>query len=133
MTKKTSLMSFSEMTFKPPKTRRVPTIAIADNEVKLTGEALAAIWWRGRQWAVTEYGIECLDGTYTIEKARLLDGFPEWDAMVPTHMAEKEWVDIDELTTAWLVGLLMHGYHGIIEPDLLLKIFRRLPPSRGSI
>jgi hypothetical protein len=31
--------------------------------VACRGEALREIWWRGRQWAVTSYGIECLDGT----------------------------------------------------------------------
>jgi hypothetical protein len=28
-------------------------------EIKVSGEDLHEIWWQGRQWAVTAYGIEC--------------------------------------------------------------------------
>lgn len=39
--------------------------------IRVRGEALHPVLWRGKQWAVTEYGVEALDGTYAIEKARL--------------------------------------------------------------
>jgi hypothetical protein len=39
--------------------------------VKLCGEELHEIWWRGRPWAVTAYGVEALDGCYCIERGRL--------------------------------------------------------------
>ena len=130
MDRKIRVISYAEMTLKLPPERRVSSIAIADNEVPLHGEGLSEIWWRGKQWAATQYGIECLDGTYTIEKASLLKGNPDIQAMLPNHMSEKEWVDIDEFTTAWMIGLLLHGHGGKIAPDLLLKIFRRLPPRQ---
>lgn len=81
---------------------------------------LDEIWWRGKQWAVTAYGIECLNGDYEIEADRLAEGFPEdeggdssdgilFDDTWAVHMAEKNWVDIDEFATAWLVALALHG------------------------
>lgn len=48
------------------------------------------------QWAVTDYGLECLDGRYTIPAHRLNElrsgtDFYDW----PPHMAGKEWVVMD--------------------------------------
>ena len=43
-----------------------------------TGEDLGRILWRGRQWAVTEYGLEALDGVYQIEASRLDDEISSW-------------------------------------------------------
>lgn len=75
--------------------------------VRLRGEPLARIFWRGRQWAVTEFGIECLDGCYCIEKARLAEQIDVWG--LPAHVTEKIWVDADDFMTAWLVALALHG------------------------
>ena len=76
--------------------------------VKVSGEPLHAILWRGRQWAVTAYGIEALDGGYAIKANRLREdfgsGFHEW----PAHMSEKDWVDVDDFATAWMVALVLH-------------------------
>jgi hypothetical protein len=79
----------------PPRRRRgvegKPTIELSSEPVATRGERLHDIWWRGHQWAVTAYGIECLDGTYHFEHKRLLEQLPEhsW----PEHMAGKDWVD----------------------------------------
>jgi hypothetical protein len=71
------------------------------------GSVPANIWWRGRQWAVTAYGIEALDGTYTLQANRLAENI---DAHAwPSHMAEKAWVDLPDFMTAWLVALSLHG------------------------
>jgi hypothetical protein len=35
------------------------------------GDPLGRVLWQGRQWSVTEYGIECRDGSYHIDKKRL--------------------------------------------------------------
>ncbi len=78
-------------------------IEYSDNPVPVRGDPLHRILWRGRQWAVTEYGIECLDGTYPIERDRL--GTEPW----PMHVTGKMWVDSDDFTTAWLVALSLHG------------------------
>jgi hypothetical protein len=75
--------------------------------VARTDEPLHPIWWRGYQWAVTEYGIERLDGTYAIEASRLREDMP--DTCWPDHMAEKRWVNVPEFITAWLVAIALHG------------------------
>jgi hypothetical protein len=70
------------------------------------GEDLNEIWWQGRQWAVTAYGIERRDGTYGIEAGRLFEDeqYGGW----PAHMAHKVWVDIEDFCTAWLLAIAMH-------------------------
>ena len=75
------------------------------------GTALHPIWWRGRQWAVTTYGVEALDGTYAIEAKRLTEGL---GAIAPRmwlceQVAREEWADVDDLATAWLVAMTLHG------------------------
>jgi hypothetical protein len=109
----------------PPPRRGAKPIAIANNDVKVRGEELHPIWWRGARWAVTAYGIECLDGTYAIERNRLLEDLPDFSW--PQHMAGKIWVDIDEFATAWLIGLLLHGYGRKIKPAQLRDVCGRLP------
>jgi hypothetical protein len=47
----------------------VPPQYEAGNPVRCRGEELSSpIYWQGRQWAVTAFGIECRDGTYVIHK-----------------------------------------------------------------
>jgi hypothetical protein len=57
------------------------------------------VFWRGRQWAVTGYGVERRDrNRYWIDHRRLWDderGFG-W----VRHMAEKNWVDIADFAEA---------------------------------
>jgi hypothetical protein len=84
------------------------------------GEELGEIWWQGRQWAVTKYGIECRDGCYFIDKDRLaeklpLSDVPEW----PWHVSQKIWADIADFCTCFLVAISLHGCR--IEPKLLRK------------
>lgn len=95
----------------PPRWRRGDRPVVMDaTPVECRGEALDPIWWRGRQWAVTEHGLESLDGLYAIAKQRLREGI-EGHGWVQ-HMAEKGWVDRDDFATAWLVGLVLHGDQG---------------------
>jgi hypothetical protein len=109
--------------------RRHNRVVTASDEVKLQGEPLHEIWWRGRQWAVTEYGVEALDGTYAIEGSRLLEDLPEYSWL--EHMSGKRWVDPDDFATAWLVGLLLHGCAARAPaPAALLQLFGKLPPVR---
>lgn len=83
-------------------------IAIDRNPVVIRGEAPTEIWWRGKQWAVTEAGIEALDGTYFIDKARLLEDWKNWPWL--RQLSDKNWVDSDDFATAFMVGLVLHGY-----------------------
>jgi hypothetical protein len=122
------VLDFLKLDLAPRPRRTIRQIAIAEDKVKVRGQALSAIWWRGRQWAVTAYGIECLDGTYVIERERLLElPHGSW----PEHMAGKIWVDIDEFATAWLIALLLHGYK--TKRKDLLDAFGRLPPRRRPV
>jgi hypothetical protein len=80
------------------------------------GEELSEVWWRGKQWAVTAYGIEALNGTYVIAADRLDEGMragAPLEASICVHMSEKDWVDQDDFVTAWLVALAMHNIRGI--------------------
>ncbi len=83
-------------------------IAIDTTPVRNRGEELHETIWQGRQWAVTEYGIEARDGKYALPAERLSEArehsghqLPDW----PLHMAEKIWVDIHDFYTAFLVAL----------------------------
>jgi hypothetical protein len=50
-----------------------------NNKVHCRGEPLSTpIYWQGRQWAVTPFGIERRDGCYTIGQHRLWED--EWTA-----------------------------------------------------
>jgi hypothetical protein len=128
------ISTFDARSISSRKQRQVETgeqhLAIADNDVPVRGDALGALWWRGAQWAVTEHGIECLDGTYSIAKDRLLEGPRNW--RWPGQLSTKTWVDIDEFTTAWLIALALHcGVRGIRRTELL-NLFGRMPPRRST-
>lgn len=115
----------------PPRPRRgVNRIETDDQPVRVRGDALDEIWWRGKQWAVTAYGIERLDGTYVVEASRLAEN-PDYPW--PMHMAAKEWVDIDEFTTAWMIALLLHGKADQVDPEGVRSIFGKLRPRRADL
>jgi hypothetical protein len=117
--------------FHPRRQRRVERIEISQEPVKVRGEELHEIWWRGKQWAVTAYGIECLDGCYHIKKDRLLEQLiGEHPYPWPLHMAEKDWVDPDEFCTAWIIAILLHGYGRQKYAAPIRQSFARLPPRR---
>jgi hypothetical protein len=66
--------------------------------------------FRNEQWAVTDYGLECADGSYPIEKRRL----PELRGDVydwPVHMAEKNWVNLPLFLEAFREALVHHHSH----------------------
>jgi hypothetical protein len=56
------------------------------------------IYWQGRQWAVTPFGVECRDGTYVIEASRLWEGDKDHGWIM--QMAEKCWVDLPDFAEA---------------------------------
>lgn len=99
----------------PVRKRRGDTPVEYDkSEVVCRGDALSRVFWQGRQWAVTALGIECRDGTYFIAAERLREdmtpanvsaGWAGW----PVHMSGKNWVDMDDFITAWLVAMALHS------------------------
>ncbi len=76
-----------------------PPAYTSSTEVRVRGERLhRPIYWQGRQWAVTRFGVEARDGTYVIASHRVWeeeDGYGWVDAM-----AEKEWVDLPDFVEA---------------------------------
>lgn len=115
----------------PPRRRRSvepPSyVALSQEPVPCRGDPLGEIWWRGQQWVVTADGLECLDGTYFIEKSRMLEK-PEYSW--PEHMAGKIWVEIEEFTTAWVIALVLHDHAAKTSGAAVRKVFGKLPPPR---
>ncbi|MFH5927186.1 hypothetical protein [Roseomonas xinghualingensis] len=73
------------------------------------------------QWKVTDYGIEAADGTYHIPKARLHElraGTDLYDW--PLHMAEKEWVNMDQFLSAFCLALQRHRMDAY-DPDRCIR------------
>ncbi|MGK5062234.1 hypothetical protein [Janthinobacterium sp. LB3P112] len=67
-------------------------------DVLVTGEPLSKpVYWKGRQWAVTSYGIEARDGKYVIEGSKVWEDDGHGQIK---HMAEKEWVDLSDFVEA---------------------------------
>jgi hypothetical protein len=103
-------------------------IVVSKERVKCRGDRLSRIWWQGKQWAVTSFGIERRDGLYVIEKARLgkdHDGQPGW----LLHMAGKG-IDFDDFATAYLVGLALHGYGDWFSPECIRDTLDRCHSRR---
>lgn len=103
--------------------RVLPKVEHSRDEVRVKGEPLSDIWWQGREWAVTSYGIEKRDGTYYIRHEDL-DTHDNMNWSWPEHLAAKGWVDVEDFTTAWMVAIVMHGKDG----DRVRKIIAKLPP-----
>lgn len=111
-------------------------ITTSKDRVKSRADRLHPIWWQGKQWAVTSAGIECRDGTYYIAKDRLdqerqglnntSTGMPDWIL----HTAAKDWVDIDDFATAFIVALVLHGYQQAFEPRAIREAVEKAKEQR---
>ena len=62
------------------------------------GRLSQPVYWRGRQWAVTAYGIECRERQYWIEHRRIWED-EERHGWV-RHLAIKNWVDLADFAEA---------------------------------
>ena len=61
--------------------------------VEVRGEHLhEPIFWTGRQWAVTEFGLESRTGIYSIPKRRLWYEEDEWGWV--RQISNRPWVDM---------------------------------------
>lgn len=130
MTKRPTIITPTDLENIPARRRRGDQpIAIDRTEVRVQGEALHQILWRGKQWAVTTFGIEALSGTYYIEADRLAEdaGTYGW----PMHMTEKSWVDVDDFCTAWLVAIALHGATVPGGARVVREALSRAAPSDG--
>jgi hypothetical protein len=98
----------------PPRERKAGPVCLGDEQVTVSGQALSEVWWAGRQWAVTEYGIERRDGGYAIERWRLDELEEGWI----DHIGFKPWADPDDFATAFVLAKALHGPGG--------KAFRKM-------
>ena len=60
---------------------------------------ITEVYSRHGDWAISDYGLECLVSFYPIEASRLWegDGFYGW----PRHMSEKCWVNMADFREAF--------------------------------
>lgn len=93
------------------------------NEVRVRGEALHPVLWAGKQWAVTEYGIECRDGTYAIERRRLHEGERHGYSWAK-HMGDKEWVDLDDFAKAHAMACFLLNGERFVMPGKMVRVAR---------
>ncbi len=98
------------------------------NEVPLYGEPLDEIWWIGRQWAVTSYGLEKRDGKYFVEKSRLVENLREGWSWIG-QIGCKSWADIEDVATAFYVAVAMHGFS--LTPENTRTLRKTLLHARG--
>jgi hypothetical protein len=83
--------------------------------------------FKNRQWAVTDYGVETIEGQpseYHFEAKRLLetgkadrDEFYTW----PVQLAEKTWVDIEAFSEVFIKAIDIHKnkYTGEVDQKML--------------
>jgi hypothetical protein len=83
---------------------------------KVRGERLSKILYRNNQWAVTVYGIECLDGTYAIKKDAIKNTHPKYKWK--KHMSGKDWVDINEFMDVLQKAMKIHFGEDVSMEDL---------------
>jgi hypothetical protein len=122
-------LSLDDLANIPPRERRGDEpIAIDRAEVHVRGDALHPILWRGKQWAVTEFGIEALSGTYSIKAKRLAEGVENYGW--PMHMTQKSWVDVDDFCTAWLVAIALFNVRVPGGMKGVREALSRAAPSR---
>jgi len=87
------LTVFDEREFRAALTRRLPDIAYQPHRWRIH----RPVYWEGRQWAITGYGLENVAGgrEYPVSWAELFDGQP-W----LSDLSQKNWVDAADLQQA---------------------------------
>lgn len=70
------------------------------------------VYWSGRQWCVTDFGLETINpDRYYVEPSQLRRltegaGIPMAEGL--RHIGEKTWVDIEDLAAAFAVAVQVH-------------------------
>lgn len=76
-----------------------PPAYVSDTVVEAVGEHLhEPIHWTGRQWAVTDFGVEARNGTYSISKRRLWNEEDEWGWV--RQVSTRGWIDMADFAEA---------------------------------
>jgi len=66
------------------------------------GDRLVKVYWKGRQWAATRFGVQARDGSYSIDRKRLWEDEDQYGWIM--HMAEKDWVNLEDFAEALRVA-----------------------------
>lgn len=74
--------------------------------------------YKGKQWAVTKYGIEAIDGRYDIKKSAIKTRHEKFDWSWPRHMGEKNWVDVDDFIDVLQAAMKIHFNEDVGVEDL---------------
>jgi hypothetical protein len=100
----------------------------------MTEDKPRKVYWAGRQWCVTDFGLETVDpDEYYVEKNELggfTDGEPEGRIILERvrHIAEKTWVDIEDLLAAFSVAAHVHNVD--VPPGAMLTTFDEVRSQR---
>jgi hypothetical protein len=70
----------------------------ASNRVQNRGDRLIKVYWKGQQWAATRFGVQARDGSYSIDRKRVWEDEERGGWIM--HMAEKDWVDLEDFAEA---------------------------------
>lgn len=81
------------------------------NVVKICGVNLSPVLWQGKQWAVTEYGLEKRDGTYHVDSEWFFKNDKD-DYSWFMHMRNKSWCDMDDFEDACEVMYMLFFKNG---------------------
>lgn len=90
---------------------RDPSVDWAQMEEELNAER--TILWRGKQWCVTEHGLETIAWPYHYDiDRRALTGLHEGVggpySAVLEQLGDKSWIDLEDLIAAFQVALETH-------------------------
>lgn len=87
------------------------------------------VHWAGRQWCVTDYGLETIEpDAYSVGAGQLTgltQGIDEPMAERMRHITEKTWVDVEDFAAAFAVALAVHsGKSAELPPQAFLAALR---------
>jgi len=92
------------------------------------------IYWAGRQWCVSDFGLETIKPHHYAVPAENLGDLSH--GIVPSaerlrHVAQKTWVDVEDLIAAFSVAVLVHtGKFEPLPPEALINALTNIRASR---
>ncbi len=87
------------------------------------------VYWRGRQWAVTDFGIERIGGGQSVPTDRLFEDISVYSWI--RRMGDRPDVDLDEFATAFMVALACHGFVRNLTGAKILDEVRKAREKRA--
>ncbi|MDQ0326967.1 hypothetical protein J2R99_002836 [Rhodopseudomonas julia] len=87
------------------------------------------VLWQGRQWAVTDFGLERLGGGQSVPTDRLFEDISVYSWI--RRMGDRPDVDLDDFTTAFMVALVLHGFVTNLPGAKVLEDFEKAERKRA--